>query len=88
MRPITISFFLFAGLGGTAFASEKCSVPMADWQPREALETKLEAEGWDVLSIKAEDGCYEADAINAKGNKVEAFFDPQTFQFIVMQSSD
>ena len=46
-------------------AAEKCDVPVANWQPREALQTKLEADGWQVRSIKTEDGCYEAYAIDA-----------------------
>lgn len=88
MRKIIIALVLTAGFGGTAFASEKCTVAMADWQPREALQTKLEGEGWKVRSIKTEDGCYEAYAINAEGKKVEAYFDPQTFQSVDMKIAD
>ena len=40
----------------------------------------MKAEGWDVRSIKTEDGCYEAYAIDAKGKRVEAYFNPQTFE--------
>ncbi len=75
-------------LAGAAAASEKCSVPMVDWQPREALQTKLEGEGWKVRSIRSEDGCYEAYALNAKGEKVEAYFDPKTFIAVDMKSED
>lgn len=88
MQKITIALSLTAGLGGTALASEKCDVAMADWQPREALQAKLEGEGWKVRSIKTEDGCYEAYAINAEGKKVEAYFDPQTFQSVDMKIED
>lgn len=85
MRNIIIALGLAATFGGTALASEKCSVAMADWQPREALQAKLEGEGWKVRSIKTEDGCYEAYAINAEGKKVEAYFNPQTFQSVDMK---
>ncbi|MBL8583403.1 MAG: PepSY domain-containing protein, partial [Rhizobiaceae bacterium] len=51
-------------LAGSAFAAEKCDVPMAEWQPREALQSKLETDGWKVRTIKTEDGCYEAYAID------------------------
>jgi hypothetical protein len=88
MRKIIIALSLAAGFGGSAFASEKCNVAMADWQPREALQTKLEGEGWKVRSIKTEDGCYEAYAINAEGKKVEAYFDPKTFQSVDMKIED
>ncbi|MFN3317904.1 MAG: PepSY domain-containing protein [Allorhizobium sp.] len=88
MQKIIIALGLAAAFGGTALASEKCNVAMADWKPREALQTKLEGEGWKVRSIKMEDGCYEAYAINAEGKKVEAYFDPQTFQSVDMKIED
>ncbi|ABR64694.1 PepSY domain-containing protein [Sinorhizobium medicae] len=67
MRKIIIALSLAAAFGGTALASEKCNAAMADWKPRETLQTKLEGEGWKVRSFKTEDGCYEAYAINAEG---------------------
>ncbi|MDH4438996.1 MAG: PepSY domain-containing protein [Rhizobium sp.] len=85
MRNITVALGLAAIFGGPALASEKCSVAMADWQPREALQTKLEGEGWTVRSITSEDGCYEAYAIDAEGKTVDAFFNPQTFQSVDMK---
>jgi len=88
MRKIIIALSLAAGFSGTAFAAAKCNVAMADWQPREALQAKLEGEGWKVRSIKTEDGCYEAYAINGEGKKVEAYFNPQTFQSIDMKIED
>lgn len=88
MHNIIIALGLAATFGGTALASEKCSVAMADWQPREALQAKLEGEGWNVRSIKTENGCYEAYAIDAKGNKVEANFNPQTLESVDMKLED
>lgn len=88
MQKIILALAIVTAFGGTALASEKCSVAMADWQPREALQTKLESEGWKVRSIKTEDGCYEAYAINAEGKKVEAYFNPQTFQSVAMKLED
>jgi hypothetical protein len=73
---------------GAALAAEKCDVPVADWQPREALETKLKSDGWEVRSIKTEDGCYEAYAIDAKGEKVEAYFNPKTFERVGGEDDD
>jgi len=88
MQKFIIALSLAAAFGGTSLASEKCNVAMADWKPREALQTKLEGEGWKVRSIKTEDGCYEAYAINAEGKKVEAYFDPQTLQSVDMKIED
>lgn len=73
---------------GTAFASERCSAPMSEWQPREALQRKLEAQGWKVRRIKTDDGCYEAYAIDAEGRRVEAYFDPKTFAMVKKDDED
>ena len=67
-------------LAGAAHAGDKCNVPTDQWQPREALASKLQAMGWTVRSIKTEDGCYEAYAVDAKGKKIEAYFNPKTFE--------
>lgn len=88
MRKIIIALSFAASFGGAALAAEKCNVAMADWKPREALKAKLEGDGWKVRSIKSEDGCYEAYAITAEGKKVEAYFNPQTFQSVDMKVED
>lgn len=67
---------------GSVIASDLCEVPEADRQPIESLQLKLESEGWEIKKIKVDDGCYEAYAVNAEGQKVEAYFDPQTFELI------
>lgn len=67
---------------GSAAASDLCDVAKADRQPIDALQSKLEAEGWDIKKIKVDEGCYEAYAINAEGQRVEAYFNPQTFELI------
>ncbi len=82
MRKIIIALSLAASHGGNGLASDRCSVAMADWKPREALQAKLEGDGWKVRAIKTEHGCYEASAITADGRTVEAYFDPQTFQSV------
>jgi hypothetical protein len=77
MKIALIAAAVTLALASMASAKDKCSVPLAAWQPRETLKTKLETEGWKIRSIKAEDGCYEAYAINDKGQMVEAYFDPK-----------
>ncbi len=73
---------LFFGLAGTAAAADLCNVPEAERQPIEALQLKLEAEGWEIKNMKIDDGCFEAYAVNAEGQKVEAYFDPKTFEMV------
>jgi hypothetical protein len=73
---------LFAAGTGTAAASTYCDVPAAEWQPAEALQQKLEGEGWQVKGIKTEEGCYEVYAVDDNGKRVEALFDPKTFDLV------
>lgn len=49
------------------------------WQPQEKLEKSLTDKGWKVRRIKVDGGCYEVYGLNEKGEKVEAYFHPQTF---------
>jgi hypothetical protein len=69
------SLVLFANLGA-AKADWDCSAPLADWQPREALVSKLEADGWRNIVIRIEDGCYLVRAVNAAGERLHGMFDP------------
>jgi hypothetical protein len=94
-----IALIAFAALTGLAAAEtaqapaiepddDECTAPMAVWQPREALQAKLEGEGWKVLRIIVDDGCYEVDAVDPKGAQVEAEFDPETFRLIEIEYED
>ncbi len=80
MRTIIFSILTLSFAVGPVLAGEKCDVPVSEWQPREALESKLEANGWHVHSIKARDGCYEAVAVDAQGSAVQAVFNPKTLE--------
>lgn len=75
-------------VAGPAFAASRCDVPVNQWQPREALQKKLEAEGWTVRSIKTENGCYEAKAVDAKGKRLEGVFNPKTLESVGADSDD
>ena len=75
-------------LAGAAQAGDKCNVPESQWQPREALASKLKGMGWNVRSIKTEDGCYEAYAVDAKGKKIEAYFNPKTLERVGSDAQD
>lgn len=59
-----------------------CSVPEAQWQPRDALQQKLEGEGWTVRSIEVDDGCYEVYGVDADGRRMEAEYNPQTLALL------
>ncbi|MCJ8510677.1 PepSY domain-containing protein [Rhizobium lemnae] len=80
-RLVAVAIVAYA-TGSAGFASERCDVPVADWQPRKVLQAKLESDGWKVRSIRTEDGCYEAFAINAEGENVAAFFNPKSLEIL------
>lgn len=84
----TAALFTTTLVAGAALASEGCNVPQDQWQSREALQSKLESEGWTVKRIKTEDGCYEAYARDDKQRRVEAYFDPKTFEIVKLKVED
>ena len=52
------------------------------WQPQSKLKEQLEARGWEVRRIKVDGGCYEVYALDDKGERVEAYFHPQTLESV------
>jgi len=56
------------------------SGPPDKWQPQATLTAKLKKEGWDVRNVKVDGGCYEVYALDAKGERVEAYFHPVTLE--------
>ena len=83
MRITLAILGLLAGIpAGAAFADDDCSVPMADWQPREAVAQLARENGWTVRRIKIDDGCYEIDGSDAGGRRIEVTVDPATLQVI------
>lgn len=84
----TIVAVLAALWGAPALADDDCFVPMADWQPREAVARMAEANGWTVRRIKIDDGCYEIDGRDAEGRRVEVTVHPATLQVIELEYQD
>lgn len=75
------------GLAASVRASEdECRVPMGEWRPREELQSRLQAQGWQRIDqIKVDDGCYEAKGFDAEGWRVEAKYDPKTFELVKLE---
>ena len=76
---IGLALFL-ADPAGQALADSYCEAPLADWQPREALQTKLESQGWRDVAIRIEDGCYLVHARDDQGERLHGKFDPATLE--------
>lgn len=80
MKKIIISTVILSSLlAGVARAEENRSctdVAKDKWMTEDAVKEKAKAAGLDVRSIKVEGSCYEVKAIDAKGKKIEALFNP------------
>ncbi|XAH23654.1 PepSY domain-containing protein [Xylophilus sp. GW821-FHT01B05] len=74
------------GCGGAAAQyvdhnAVKCEpVPKDEMRPQMELQRKLTGEGWKVRQVKNFNGCYEVYGFNEKGERVEVFFHPKTFE--------
>ena len=74
------TLFAVLGLSSPAVAGPRCRVPLGDWQPREALQARLQQQGWTVLAIRTDDGCYKVRARKDGGERLEGKFDPATLE--------
>ena len=85
-KRLTILIFLALIPAGVALAhDDDCYVPMADWQPREAVIKLAAQNGWTVRRVKIDDGCYEIDGRDDKGRRIEATVHPGTLQVIKLE---
>ena len=82
-RWIAASFGLAAlAAAGIARADDRCEARVADWQPRSAVVRMAEAKGWQVESIRVDDGCYEIRASDGQGKRLRAKVDPSTLEVV------
>jgi hypothetical protein len=72
----------------SAHGNISCDVPKSEWQPRVDLQKKLKSQGWSVRDIKIENGCYEVYGFDEKDAKIEAFFNPKTFERILASDAN
>ena len=78
IAPLVLAF---AVNGAWAHGDVKCPVhPKAEWKPHTELEQKLKSEGWVIRRMEKTDTCYEVYAKDPQGKRIEAFFDPVTFE--------
>jgi hypothetical protein len=87
-RTLTILALVASLPAGAALADDDCFVPMADWQPREALAQLAADQGWKVRRIKIDDGCYEIDGRDRQGRAIEVKIHPGTLQIIEIEVND
>ncbi|MFZ2103290.1 MAG: PepSY domain-containing protein [Oricola sp.] len=62
--------------------------PRAQWMSEDAVKAKAAGLGYQVRSVKAEKGCYEVYAIDARGMKAEVLFNPVTGEQVGSEMDD
>ncbi|MCA3447486.1 MAG: PepSY domain-containing protein [Rhodobacter sp.] len=87
-KTLTILAFLAALPAGAALADDACFVPMADWQPREAVVQFAAGQGWEVRRIRIDDGCYGISGRDAQGRAIEAKLHPGTLRIVELEFED
>jgi hypothetical protein len=58
--------------------------PQSKWKSQDALKASLAKQGWQVRKSKVDGGCYEVYGTTPEGQKVEAYFDPVTFEKLLV----
>lgn len=81
-----VTAILISMLATASLADDDCDVPMADWQPRQAVRAMIEQHGWKLHRIKIHDGCYEAYVTDASGKWFEVIVDPATLAITGFES--
>lgn len=72
--PLLVALTLSSGL---AYAKKSCTdQPKDKWMKEEDFKKKMEDEGYKIRKFKQPGTCYEIYGTNAKGQKVEIYFDP------------
>lgn len=62
---------------------QACSTkPAGEWMPTMEMTAKLQEQGFTVLKIEAEAGCYEAKVTDDKGAVLELHLDAVTAEII------
>ena len=82
VRLAALAFVLLVTAAAPGRADDRCAVPLADWQPREALAMRLDQLGWTAQKIRVDDGCYKVIAVDRDGKTVKGRFDPATLERI------
>lgn len=92
MKPLAMIMPMAAVLiaVGAAFAGGRntCTVPMAEWQPREMVAALAAEMGWQVRRIKIDDGCYAVVGRDKDGRQIEAYVHPANLTVIGIEYED
>jgi len=91
MRKVALVAVALLGalVPGAAMADDDdCAVPMAQWQPREAVAEMARARGWTVSRIRVDDGCYQIRGQDENGRAFKAKIDPGSLAVIRLKRKE
>ena len=92
MKTILATTLLATALmSGIAHAEDdrSCTTAAKDkWMTEDAVKAKAKEAGLDVRRVKVEGSCYEVYAIDAKGAKIEAYYNPETGAQVGLDGED
>lgn len=77
-----------AVISAPAMAGDKCDVPKDEWQSEQAFRDAVAAKGWEIKKFKIDDGCYEIYGYDEQQRRVEAYFNPKTFEIVKIEVED
>jgi hypothetical protein len=84
-RLILAAAALAAASPALATGKMTCNAgPQSKWKSQDALKASLAKQGWQVRKSKVDGGCYEVYGTTPEGQKVEAYFDPVTFEKLLV----
>ncbi len=87
IRHLIVPAAIFVAAQAQATGLATCdSGPEDGWQDQDVLQEKLEADGWEIRRIKVDGGCYEVYAMNADGERVEAYFHPVSLEPVPIEN--
>lgn len=64
------------------------NVPIGNWMSEADLRAKIAPLGLEIREIDIDDGCYEVEARNRDGRRVEIGFHPQTGDQVWVDGDD
>jgi hypothetical protein len=80
MKLTALALLAMVSTPAAATGVMTCNTPKASWKTTDALKAELTKQGWQVRKAKVDGGCYEVYGTTPEGDRVEAYFDPATFE--------
>ncbi|ANB74399.1 PepSY domain-containing protein [Paraburkholderia phytofirmans] len=81
----TTALIVTLGCSGAALASSSVTCPVhptAEWLNEADARAQIEAHGYKIAKLQIDDNCYEVEAYNQDGRKVELHYDTKTLAVI------